>query len=208
MPSPDRALSIARSGRELNAVMPAADSERPSVDTRTRDAGVPAPVDPATFWSDDWCDALVRHGARAGEDADRLGLAPIAIDVDGVVRTLRLGPDGIEVVPGDHAELRVAIDADAFAELRCEERTALGLVIGARVAGTPEASWAFVGWDPVLRSVLDGRGVYRPGSVTLQALDGSSLDLDQSFRAGARPDDAAHFLAEAGFLLLSDVFTA
>lgn len=187
--------------------MSTADVVRPHVDTRIRDVGVPGPVDPATFWADDWCDALVRHGARAAEDAARLDLPPIAIDVDGVVRTLRRGVDGIEVVPGDQAELRVGIDGDAFAELVCEERTALGLVIGARVAGTPEASWAFCGWDPVLRSVLDGRPVYRAGDVELRGADGGRFDLDRSFRLGERTDEAAHFLAEAGFLLLTDVFT-
>ncbi len=187
--------------------MTVAEPARPSVDTRTRSVGGPAPVDPATFWADDWCDALVRHGARAAEDAERLALPPVAIAVDGVVRTLRRGADGIEVVPGDHAELRVTMDRDAFAELVCEQRTGLGLVIGARVAGTPEASWAFCGWDPVLRAVLDGRAVYRSGDVTLRGRDGGPLDLAQSFRLGDRPDEAAHFLAEAGFLLLADVFT-
>ena len=34
------------------------------------------------------------------------------------------------------------------------------------------------------------------------ALDGAPLDLDQRFRLGERPAEAAHFLAEAGFLLL------
>ena len=181
---------------------------RPSVDTRTRAVGVPAAVDPATFWADDWCDALVRHGARAAADADRLALAPITIVVDGVARTLRRGADGLEVVPGEHADLRVSMDADAFAELVVEARTALGLVIGARVAGEPDASWAFCGWDPVLRSVLDGRPVYRPGDVAVRAPDGAPLDLDDSFHLGDRPEAAAHFLAEAGFVLLRDVFTA
>ena len=67
----------------------------------------------------------------------------------------------------------VAIDAAAFADLVVEARTALGLVIGGRVAGDPEANEAFCAWDPVLRSVLDGRAVYRPGDVTLHAADGA-----------------------------------
>ena len=97
--------------------MTGTESARPSVDTRTRVVGAIAPVDAATFWADDWCDALVRHGARAAEDADRLALPPVAIEVDGVVRTLRRGTDGIEVVPGSHAELHVALDRDAFADM-------------------------------------------------------------------------------------------
>ena len=64
----------------------------------------------------------------------------------------------------------------------------------------------FCAWDPVLRSVLDGRRLYRPGAVCAAAADGADLDLDQRFRLDER-DEAARFLAEAGFLLLQGVFT-
>ena len=180
---------------------------RPSVDTRTRNVGRAASVDPATFWAHEWSDAIARHGKRAAIDADWLELPPIAIAVDDDVWTLRRGSGDIEVVPGRHASLQVGIDDDAFAELVGEQRTALGLVIGARVTGEGESNGAFCAWDPVLRSVLNGRAVYRPGDVTLRALDGTPLDLDQRFRFGERPAEAAHFLAEAGFLLLAGVFS-
>ena len=49
--------------------------------------------------------------------------------------------------------------------------------------------------------------MYRSGDVALRALDGSDLALDQEVRLGEDPQAAAHFLAEAGFLLLRDVFT-
>ena len=174
---------------------------RPSVDTRTRSVGAAPPVDPAAFWAGEWRDALARHGERAAADAERLDLPPLAIAVDDDVWTLRRSADDVEVVPGRDAALEVSLDRDAFADLVHERRTALGLVIGARVAGEPRANEAFCAWDPVLRSVLDGRGVYRPGDVTLCALDGSPLDLDQQFRLGDDPTEASHFLAEAGFLL-------
>ena len=62
-------------------------------------------------------------------------------------------------------------------------------------------------WDPVLRSALDGRPVYRPGDVTLRGAGGSALELDRQFSVGDPTEVTAHFLAEAGFLLLRDVFT-
>ena len=89
-------------------------------------------------------------------------------------------------MPGRDAPLEIVLDRDAFADLVRERRTALGLVIGARATGDPTANEAFCAWDPVLRSVIDGRGVYRPGDVTLRAQDGSPLDLDQRFRLGER----------------------
>ncbi|MGZ6909424.1 MAG: phytanoyl-CoA dioxygenase family protein [Acidimicrobiia bacterium] len=177
-----------------------------SVDTRTRTGGA-APVDPASFWSGAWRDALVRHGERAAADARRLDVPPLTLTVGGDPWTLRRGDAGIEVVAGGGADLDVAIDAAAFADLVEERRTALGLVIGARTVGTPAANAAFCAWDPVLRSVLDGRGVHRPGEVALRAPDGAPLALDRRFRLGEDPEAAAHFLAEAGFLLLTGVFS-
>ena len=59
----------------------------------------------------------------------------------------------------------------------------------------------------MFRSLLDGRPVYQPGAVTLRSTDGSPLHLDQRFELGEQNADAAHFLAETGFLLLQNVFT-
>jgi Phytanoyl-CoA dioxygenase (PhyH) len=193
----------------MYAVSGADDGARRSVDTRTRPVGASSPVDAGAFWDGEWRDALARNGERAADDAARLGLPPLAIAVDGDMWTLRRGERTLEVVPGrDAATLHVALDRDAFADLVYEHRTALGLVIGARVDGDPESNEAFCAWDPVLRSALDGRGVYRPGDVTmLDKIDGSPLELDRRFRLGDHADEASQFLAEAGFLLLQGVFT-
>jgi hypothetical protein len=184
------------------------DAMHRSVDTRTRAVGASPAVDAAAFWDGDWNEALTRNGARAAADAERLDLPPLAISVDGDTWTIRRADGTLEVVPGgDSTSLRVALDRDAFADLVYEHRTALGLLIGARVDGSPESNETFCAWDPVLRSALDGRGVYEPGDVTMCSLDGSPLDLDDRFRLDDRPADTAHFLAEAGFLLLQGVFT-
>ncbi len=182
---------------------------RRSVDTRTRSLNESVSGDPATFWDGEWNDALARNGARAAADAQRLGLPPIAIEVDGDIRTLQIGATTLEITRDrDDAAPNVELDRDAFADFVCERRTALGLAVGGRATGSPESIDAFCRWDPVLRSALDGRGVYRPGDVTLRSVDGAPLDLDQRFRLGDPPAAAAHFLAEAGFLLLQGVFTA
>lgn len=179
-----------------------------SVDTRTRAINATGPADPASFFGGEWCEAVARCGMRVAEDAARLDLPPITIQVDDAQWTLQPGTEGIDIVPGTAgATLSVALDATAFADLFCERRTALGLVIGGRVEGDPASNEAFCAWDPVLRSLLDARPVYQPGDVSLHATDGSPLDLDQRFRLGQTPTATAHFLAEAGFLLLQDVFT-
>ena len=128
--------------------------------------------------------------------------------MDDTAWTLQPTTDSIDVVPGSaDANASVTLDRAAFADLFYERRTALGLVIGGRTEGDPTSNDVFCAWDPVLRSLLDGRAVYRPGDLSLLTRDGSPLDLEQRFRLGQAPADAAHFLGEAGFLLLQDVFT-
>lgn len=179
-----------------------------SVDMRTRPMTAVGPVDPETFFESDWPRAAARNGRQAASDAQLLALAPLAINVDGEVWTFDPGESTIQVKPGaTSAEATVMLDRAAFADLFCERRTAMGLIVGGRIGGEPSSLQCFYEWDPVLRSLLDGRPLYRPGAVMLRSLDGSALDLDQRFRLGERITEAAHFLGETGFLLLEGVFT-
>ena len=161
---------------------------------------------PAAFWTGAWAEAVERNGARAAEDAAGLDLAPLTLSVDGDSWTLGVEGGALTATPGGSRAPTVELDAAAFTDLVAEERTALGLVVAGRAGGDPTAHELFCAWDPVLRSALDGRHLHRPGDVSVRAADGSPLDLDQRFRLEQR-DEAAHFLAEAGFLLLQGVFT-
>jgi len=179
-----------------------------SVDMRTRPINAEGPADPASFFEVDWPDAVARNGARSAADAARLGLGPLVIRVEDDAWTIQPRDETIEVVRGLVATAPcVTLDRPAFADLFCERRTALGLVIGARVTGDAASNDAFCAWDPVLRSLLDGRPVYQPGMVTLRSSDGSPLKLEPRFQLGGDTEGAGHFLAETGFLLLKDVFS-
>ena len=180
---------------------------RPSVDVRTRNRGGGEQVDPAAFWEQDWIRALGQNGDRATADAERLGLMPLTIVVGQQAWTLRTGAEGIEARSGREETLVVHLDEDAFTDWIHERRTAMGLTIAGRVEGDGPSNQMFCAWDPILRAVVDGRTLYRPGEVTLRAPDGTVLDVNQQFRLDEQPREAAQFLAEAGFVLLKDVFT-
>ncbi len=181
----------------------------PSVDVRTRTLGPVAILDPHEFFASTWRAAASHHGARAAADARHLGLDAVTLVVDGTPWTLRPTADAIVVEPARASDLVIAMDGAAFAELVSERRSALGLAVGGRLDADPDAAWALCGWDPVLRSLLDGRPVYRPGDIALDAPDGSPLDLhDCSFRLGDDDPRAGQFLAQAGFVLLRDVVDA
>ena len=59
----------------------------------------------------------------------------------------------------------------------------------------------------MLRSLIDGRPVYEPGSISFVGRDGSPLDLHRSFRIDDDPDDIGHFLAQAGYVHIEGMFT-
>ena len=66
----------------------------------------------------------------------------------------------------------------------------------------------WIGWEPVLRALLDGRMVYETGDVDFRDADGSPLDLDRVFTLDDDREELAHFLREAGFLHVRGVFEA
>jgi hypothetical protein len=179
---------------------------RYSIDTRTRRRGAD-PIEPADFWEGVWAMALDERGEAAAMDAEALGLEPVTIRTIGRDWSLRVRAGRVEATPGPSEELLVHLDVAAFNDLIKERKSAFGLAIAGRVVGDDRSVHMFCAWDPVLRSVLDGRSLYRSGDVTLRASGGGSLDLDQAFKLDGPGREAAHFLAEAGFLLLKDVFT-
>jgi hypothetical protein len=176
-----------------------------TLDRRTRPADDPGPSDPASFWATTWATALERHGARATADAAHLGLGPLTLLVAG--EAWGISPVTLAVSRGGQAPVTVELEADAFADLVTGRRSGLGLAVAGRARG--DGVGALCAWDPVLRSVLDGRPVYRPGDIVLRAADGGPLDLDRRFRLDdpAEHADAAHFLAAAGFLSVAAPFT-
>jgi Phytanoyl-CoA dioxygenase (PhyH) len=180
---------------------------RYSIDARTQGRGREPWAEPADFWEGAWAVAVGERGEPAALDADILGVEPVTIRVDGQAWALRVRAGRVECAPGVSEARVVDLDRAAFHDLIQERKSAFGLAIAGRVTGDDRSVHMFCAWDPVLRSVLDGRSLYRPGDVTLRALDGGPLDLDQAFELDRPGHEAAHFLAEAGFLLLKDVFT-
>jgi hypothetical protein len=179
---------------------------RYSIDARTHRRGMDR-VEPADFWEGGWAVAVEQRGEPAARDAEVLGLEPVTIRTDGQDWSLRTRAGRVEATPGAPEGLLVQLDRAAFNDLVQERKSAFGLAIAGRVSGDDRSVHMFCAWDPVLRSVLDGRSLYRPGEVTLEALGGGRLDLDQAFELDGPGGEAAHFLAEAGFLHLKDVFT-
>jgi hypothetical protein len=179
---------------------------RYSIDRRTSVRTSGAPKDASELWQGAWAKALEGRAEPAAADAEILGLQPLTLRTDGQDWSLRVRAGRVVTTAGEAEDLVVSLDLAALVDLMQERKSAFGLAIAGRVTGDTRSVQMFCSWDPILRSVLNGRSLYRPGDVTLRGMTGGDLDVDQAF-ALDRPNEAAHFLAEAGFVLLKDVFS-
>lgn len=118
----------------------------------------------------------------------------------------------VEIVEGDvGADTVIDLDLDSFAGLATDLDTAPGLFYGGQAVASTGKPSRFIRWEPGLRALYHGRPVFDPETVDLRALDGTVLDPAASFPFDGLDDrrsEARHFLDEAGYLVVTDVFSA
>jgi hypothetical protein len=179
-----------------------------TVDFRTRYVGDVVALTPGDFLDAGHLAPLLdANGFDAGPSATRLGLVPLTLDVDGELLTFAVNDGRLTMRHGGNDTLVVALDGDAFSDLVQDVASTFGLHMRGRanvVRGTLDA---FVEWEPFLRCLFDGRGLYEPGTIAFEDVNGKQLDLRQSFALDDPPEEIGHFLAEAGFLHIKGVFS-
>ena len=118
----------------------------------------------------------------------------------------------VEIVEGDErADTVIDLDLDSFVGLISDLDTAPGLFYGGRVTASVGKPLRFVRWEPGLRALYHGRPIFDPDTADLRDRDGVPLDPGRTFRLAdleTQADDARHFMGEAGYLVVKDVFTA
>ena len=175
-----------------------------SVDLRTRwDDAVP-PVDGATFFGEALPELIAAHPDLV-DSTDLLDLRPITVVVDGAPVTLRRGTDGAVVVETGAeaaAQERWTLTAGQVADLVTDQVTPVGLMTAGDLHLERGRIARVMDWWLVLRSVLDGRPVFRPGS---RAPD---PDLERHFTLADDPAVLRAFLERHGFLHLRGTFSA
>jgi hypothetical protein len=181
-----------------------------TVDFRTRLQGDDTPLDPSTFTQNQMPALVEVNGKEAGRAAERQALAPLTLDVEGELLTFvvdgeRLAVKRIGVDGG--GGLLVALDRSAFSDLFQDVVSTFGVQMMGRAAVRRGSVDDFVAWEPALRTFLDGRPPYEPGAITFRDKSGRPLNLKHHFTLDDDPEDLGHFLAEAGFLHIRDVFT-
>lgn len=175
---------------------------------RTRYAGDAAALEPAAFLDEHVGPLLDANSVEAGRAARRLGLVPLTLDVDGSPLTLLPDDSGLVVRPGAGDELVVRLSRQAFSDLMQDVSSTFALQRSRSATIEKGRVEDFVEWEPVLRCLLDGRGVYEPRTIDFRNADGAPLDLMRSFTLDDDREEIGNFLAQAGFLHIAGVFTA
>jgi hypothetical protein len=180
----------------------------PSLDVRTRTDEDVRDLDTAEFFTSELPGLIATRGELAAPGAAELGCAPFAFSTPSGAWTLSLDEGSLRVEAGDEqAAAIVALSDDDLADIVNDLATPMTHVTGGTLRMERGQLGAFLDWWVVLRALVDSRPAYTVGAVTFRDLDGSPLDLHRRFTLDDDPGELAHFLAEAGFLHVTGVFT-
>jgi hypothetical protein len=178
-----------------------------SVDKRTRNVGPVQVMDAAQLFGG-LAERLEDTGGLAARGVQVLDLPPLTFEVDGTAAHLVVAQGALTLREGRAPDGPVvALDATACSELFQDLVSTFGLVMPGRVEVLRPRGDQFVAYEPVLRAAIDGRAVHEAGSIDFRDRDGDDLDLRRAFRVDDDREDIGHFLAEAGYLHLEQVFT-
>jgi len=178
-----------------------------SLDVRTRSDDDVVPVDAEEFFGQRLPELAASRGDLAIPGAIELGVRPITVDTPAGAWTMSVGPDEIQIVPGDDGAASVRVSAEELTDIVHDLRTPMTFLTAGTLDIERGSLIDFLDWWVVLRSLIDGVAVHTAGSIEFSDRRGDPLDLHASFVVGDDPEDMAHFLAEAGYLHLRGMFT-
>ncbi len=178
-----------------------------TVDLRTRyDADVEA-IDVGELFEDRLPRLSEQGSFLAVPGARELGVRTLTVEAPPGSWTLSIEGDVIRVVRGSGGDAAVRLNESELRDVVDDLRTPMTLFTAGTLDMPRGRLEDFLDWWVVLRSLLDGRPVHTAGSIEFSDRSGEPLDLYRSFAPDDDPADAAHFLAEAGYLHLTDVFS-
>jgi hypothetical protein len=153
--------------------------------------------------------AIEANGELAARGAAVLDAPPLGIEVGDAGLTLNPESGRLRLTRDiGAAPVLAELDEAALSRLVQDRQTAMGLAMTSDVRLTRGRLDDWIGWEPVLRALFDGRPVHAPGAIELLDTDGRPLDLHQTFRPDDDRDTIRHFFEEAGFLHLTGLFEA
>jgi len=179
-----------------------------SIDCRTRRHRDREPRDRDAIFDLLIPEALSRNAELAARGVRYKNLPALTLSVGDRTVTLCERRGALRIEAGHASDSATAkLDCDGLSDLVQDWTTTMGLAMKSRVKMTQGSFEHWIGWEPVLRALFDGRAVHEAGAITLSDRDGRDLDLSRSFGRDDDRDEISHFLHQAGFLHLRGVFT-
>ena len=153
--------------------------------------------------------ALSRYADLAARGLRYKQLPALTLQVDGRSITLSERNGTLGIREGETcSSAAVSLDANALSDLVQDWATTMGLAMNSRARMTRGSFEHWIGWEPVFRALFDGRAVHEAGDIALTDRDGNPLDVGRSFVIDDDHTEISHFLHQAGFLHIRNVFTA
>ena len=178
-----------------------------SIDQRTRTDTEREPLDVEDFFDGQLPALAAEHSYLAVPGALELGVEPFTFDTPAGAWTVTLADERVLVERGSQGTAVQRLDAIELTDIVHDLRTPMTLLTAGSLTMVSGDLGDALDWWVVLRSLLDGRAVHTRGSVEFHDRDGEPLDLHRSFGPDDDAAELAHFLAEAGYLHVRDVFT-
>lgn len=102
---------------------------------------------------------------------------------------------------------KLSLTTAAFSDLMQDLRSPIALALAGEAEIIHGDMQSFLDWQPVLRALLDGQATYQSGDVSFHDAHGNALDLQRSFTLQDSDEEICHFLTEAGFVHIRNVFS-
>jgi Phytanoyl-CoA dioxygenase (PhyH) len=178
-----------------------------TLDLRTRLDRDVEPVDVREFFQVELPRLAAERSDLAVPGALELGVAPLSLEFAEGTWTLSVTGEAVRVAAGDSGQASVRLDQAELTDIVHDQRTPMTLLTAGELDMPRGDLGDFLDWWVVLRSLIDARRVHTAGAIDFKDRDGVELDLQRAFNADDDVAEASHFLAEAGFLHLTNVFT-
>lgn len=178
-----------------------------SLDLRSRYDDDMAAVDIVDLFENQLPTLASERSYLAVPGALELGIMPLTVETPDGAWTLSIAGDTVDVTAGSAGEAAVRLDAGEVTDIVFDQRTPMTLMTAGTLDMPRGHLGDFLDWWVVLRSLLDDRAVHTAGSVDFRDRAGAPLDLQRAFGPDDDSEEALHFLTEAGFLHLTDVFS-
>jgi Phytanoyl-CoA dioxygenase (PhyH) len=171
------------------------------LDRRTRDDSELRDLEPAAYFDEIFAEYAEDRRVLAADGVRHLGARSLSLDVDGCMWSFDATEElQVSTGPAEGAVV-VRLTRAQFSDW-VQQQTTFSALLTARAIERPRgASQDLAVWDAAWLALLEGWPVIDEG-LTFRSASGAPLDLERAFGPEDPPEEAAHFLREAGYVHL------